>query len=224
MPKRKNKRPEHDEQPCNEKEHEAEEPPPPPGPNLMVTSYVTFEGCGERTPLRRNPNLLVSYDQFKSEEQLPRIMEMMIADLSEPYSIFTYRYFINNWPDLCFLARVHDPTVEDPNPRIIGAIVCKLDYHKIGTPHQCIRGYLAMLAVEKEYRGNGIASALVCHAIDTMVRKNCDEVVLETEVTNLAALGLYEELGFVRDKRLHRYYLNGVDAYRLKLWLHTLAL
>lgn len=45
------------------------------------------------------------------------------------------------------------------------------------------------------------------------------QVVLETEITNTAALKLYENLGFVRDKRLFRYYLNGVDALRLKLWL-----
>ena len=47
----------------------------------------------------------------------------------------------------------------------------------------------------------------------------CVKVVLETEITNSAALHLYEKLGFVRDKRLFRYYLNGVDALRLKLWL-----
>lgn len=47
----------------------------------------------------------------------------------------------------------------------------------------------------------------------------CTQVVLEAEVTNKAALGLYANLGFVRDKYLHRYYLNGADAYRLKLWL-----
>ena len=45
------------------------------------------------------------------------------------------------------------------------------------------------------------------------------QVVLETEITNKGALNLYEKLGFVRDKRLFRYYLNGVDALRLKLWL-----
>lgn len=45
------------------------------------------------------------------------------------------------------------------------------------------------------------------------------QVVLETEITNKSALKLYENLGFVRDKRLFRYYLNGVDALRLKLWL-----
>ena len=45
------------------------------------------------------------------------------------------------------------------------------------------------------------------------------QVVLETEITNVGALRLYENLGFVRDKRLFKYYLNGVDALRLKLWL-----
>lgn len=52
-----------------------------------------------------------------------------------------------------------------------------------------------------------------------MVVDEADEVVLETEITNKPALRLYENLGFVRDKRLFRYYLNGVDALRLKLWL-----
>ena len=56
-------------------------------------------------------------------------------------------------------------------------------------------------------------------AIEAMDCQGCDEVVLETEITNLPALRLYERLGFVRDERLFQYYLNGVDAFRLKLWL-----
>lgn len=51
-----------------------------------------------------------------------------------------------------------------------------------------------------------------------MIENQADEVVLETEITNQPALRLYENLGFVRDKRLFHYYLNGVDALRLKLW------
>lgn len=35
-------------------------------------------------------------------------------------------------------------------------------------------------------------------------------MVLETEVDNIAALTLYESLYFLRDKRLHRFYLNGM--------------
>lgn len=45
------------------------------------------------------------------------------------------------------------------------------------------------------------------------------KIVLETEVSNAAALRLYGRLGFIREKRLPRYYLNGSDAFRLKLWI-----
>ena len=38
----------------------------------------------------------------------------------------------------------------------------------------------------------------------------------------VGALRLYEGLGFVRDKRLPRYYLNGNDAFRLKVWFHDM--
>ena len=76
-----------------------------------------------------------------------------------------------------------------------------------------------MLAVDQNYRKLRIGSTLVQMAIGEMTMGDADEVVLETEVTNKPALKLYEKLGFVRDKRLFRYYLNGVDALRLKLWL-----
>lgn len=45
------------------------------------------------------------------------------------------------------------------------------------------------------------------------------QIALETEITNTAAMKLYERLGFLRSKRLHRYYLNGNSAYRLVLYL-----
>lgn len=97
----------------------------------------------------------------------------------------------------------------------IGAIVCKLDIHRKVTK----RGYIAMLAVDVNFRKRKIGSNLVRRAIQAMIEDDADEVVLETEITNEPALRLYENLGFVRDKRLFRYYLNGVDALRLKLWL-----
>ena len=78
-----------------------------------------------------------------------------------------------------------------------------------------------MLAVQETYRGKGIATKLVLMAIDAMKARDADEVVLETEVTNTASLKLYERLGFLRSKRLHRYYLNGNSAFRLVLYLKT---
>ena len=76
-----------------------------------------------------------------------------------------------------------------------------------------------MLATQQEYRGRGIATKLVRLAVDAMAARNADEIVLETEVSNTASLKLYERLGFIRSKRLHRYYLNGNAAFRLILYL-----
>lgn len=93
-----------------------------------------------------------------------------------------------------------------------------------------------MLATVQEFRGKGIATNLVKLAIEAMKSRDADEVsttipdapnlhsdsiqvVLETEDSNTASLRLYERLGFLRSKKLHRYYLNGNTAFRLILYL-----
>ncbi|CAH0560190.1 unnamed protein product [Brassicogethes aeneus] len=170
----------------------------------VVESLVCMKLDANINEIQDSP---VVFIQYESELQMPMIMKIIQKDLSEPYSIYTYRYFIHNWPKLCFLAMCGE--------KCVGAIVCKLDTHR----KVIKRGYIAMLAVDKDYRKKRIGSKLVELAIEEMIRGDADEVVLETEVTNKSALQLYEKLGFVRDKRLFRYYLNGVDALRLKLWL-----
>jgi N-alpha-acetyltransferase 30 len=57
---------------------------------------------------------------YESELQLPQLQKLIDRDLSEPYSVFTYRYFLNQWPHLSFLA-IHPDTDE-----CIGTVVCKL--------------------------------------------------------------------------------------------------
>ena len=169
---------------------------------------------------------------YSSEHQLPYIQSLIDRDLSEPYSIYTYRYFINNWPHLALLALVHLPTTSDTNSQpaeaaasatstyCVGTIICKLSPPAQPTsPTSLSRGYLAMLATHHSYRHMGIAWQLVQHVMAVMERDGADVVVLETEVSNVAALALYERLHFVRDCRLPRYYLNGGDAYRLKRWM-----
>lgn len=68
-----------------------------------------------------------------------------------------------------------------------------------------LRGYLAMLVVVQAYRGAKLGTTLARMAIDAMQERGCEEVVLEAELSNKGALALYENLGFVRDKRLHKY-------------------
>lgn len=45
-----------------------------------------------------------------------------------------------------------------------------------------MRGYIAMLAVKKEYRGRGIATRLVRMAMDIMIDRDADEVSVTTDV------------------------------------------
>ncbi|KAJ5792940.1 uncharacterized protein N7503_008918 [Penicillium pulvis] len=155
-----------------------------------------------------SPLRYVRYESARENEYVAAMRQLISKDLSEPYSIYVYRYFLYQWGDLCFLA------MDDKN-EMVGVVVSKLEPHRSGP----LRGYIAMLAVREEYRGRGIATKLVRMAIDAMIERNADEIVLETEITNTAAMKLYERLGFLRSKRLHRYYLNGNSAYRLVLYL-----
>eukprot|EP00048_Salpingoeca_helianthica_P018816 m.243200 g.243200 ORF g.243200 m.243200 type:complete len:154 (+) comp27111_c0_seq1:58-519(+) len=149
----------------------------------------------------------VVFEAYRDETQLPAIMGLISKDLSEPYSVYTYRFFIHSFPQLCILAYLEG--------QIIGVVVCRQSVHKTGT----LRGYVAMLAVDAEHRRRHIGIQLVQRAVRTMQAANCDEVVLEAEISNTKAIALYERLGFVRDKSLPKYYLNSSDAVRLKLWL-----
>lgn len=63
-------------------------------------------------------------------------------------------------------------------------------------PHSPTRPDTAHLALA--------GSELVQRTIAAMVTGGCEEVALEAEVTNSGALRLYQKLGFIRDKRLHR--------------------
>ncbi|KAJ2659200.1 n-terminal acetyltransferase c complex catalytic subunit mak3 [Coemansia sp. RSA 1200] len=177
----------------------------------------------------------IQFKTYTSESDLHPAIKLIERDLSEPYSIYTYRYFVHQWPRLCILA--HDTSTAENE--CVGVIICKLEPHRRrynegyfdNTAEQeqdgggvvagvsLNRGYIGMVAVGKPYRKMGIGSALVVRALCAMKEEGAEEVALEAESVNLGALALYEGLGFVREKRLHRYYLGGTDAYRLKMYL-----
>lgn len=104
-------------------------------------------------PDKTSETVKITYKVYESELELPSIMKLIQKDLSEPYSIYTYRYFIHNWGHLCYLA-LHEN-------KCVGCIVCKLDIHR----QMIKRGYIAMLAVDKDYRKLKIGTTLVQKAI-----------------------------------------------------------
>jgi N-alpha-acetyltransferase 30 len=123
----------------------------------------------------------VEYFTYTDESMIPEIQKLVSNDLSEPYSIFTYRYFLHNWPEMCICGYA---VCEDENgenrKQMIATIVCKAD-----GPDEGMQGYIAMLAVDSRFRNLGIGTVLVKKGVEAMIRVGCREIVLETEVLKL---------------------------------------
>jgi len=79
----------------------------------IFSDFTIEKDCSEDSPtLVKEDDIIdhivsaskgICYARYKNELQMPAIMHLITKDLSEPYSIYTYRYFIHNWPHLCFL-------------------------------------------------------------------------------------------------------------------------
>ncbi|XP_074570614.1 N-alpha-acetyltransferase MAK3 [Curcuma longa] len=129
-------------------------------PEVVVDAAGTTEVEGEQSEVFSPSD--VEYISYGGEHHLPLIMGLVDQELSEPYSIFTYRYFVYLWPNLTFLA-FH-------RGRCVGTVVSKIGEHR-----NTFRGYIAMLVVIKPYRGRGIATELVTRSIRVMMESGCEE-------------------------------------------------
>lgn len=169
---------------------------------------------------------------IKSKDEFQQISNLISNHLSEPYSIYVYWYFLNNWPQYTYVLLDQTDKGNDQEPlellelqecdnneQVIGVIISKVE------PHREVRsrGYIGMLVIDPKYRNKGLASGLVEMTINKMKQENVDEIMLETEVINKGALNLYESFGFLRTKRLYKYYLSTHDAFRLILPLSDKA-
>ena len=104
--------------------------------------------------------------------------------------------------------------------------------HEIDTPHSfplvaehngSVVGYVCLMslfeeaqilniAIAAEHRGRGIARLLMSHS-ETIARdKGAELLVLEVRSSNIAALTLYEQSGFVRTGLRKKYYEGKDDA------------
>jgi len=155
------------------------------------------------------------YKTYPGNHQRERIMELMTQYLSEPYPIYTYMYFLDLFPDCTIICYDKNKKNEKNELYICGAVVGNINRK----PNK-IQGYIAMLAVEEDYRKKGLGKKMVELLIDHFKKAyKVNEISIETEVDNYAALGLYESFGFVRTKMYINYYFNANNAYKLKLFI-----
>jgi len=60
----------------------------------------------ERASKNHDALRYTQYDSSKEDLCLPIIRDLISKDLSEPYSIYVYRYFLYQWGDLCYMVCV----------------------------------------------------------------------------------------------------------------------
>ena len=64
--------------------------------------------------IKQNSDVLryIQYEQNMEDEYLTAIRRLISRDLSEPYSIYVYRYFLYQWGHLCYLvSKEYSPSV-----------------------------------------------------------------------------------------------------------------
>ena len=71
---------------------------------------------------------MVVIDAYQDEKDLIKIMKLIEKDLSEPYTIYTYRYFTHNWKGFTFTAH-KDKSQQNENDTKEGSVA------RLGNPN-----------------------------------------------------------------------------------------
>ncbi|VEU42684.1 unnamed protein product [Pseudo-nitzschia multistriata] len=82
---------------------------------------TTKTSAGDADSSGSGTSVEIGFIDYRDESQLEHVDRLVAVDLSEPYSIFTYRYFLNRYPDLCILA------VDKKSGEVCGCVVGKID-------------------------------------------------------------------------------------------------
>jgi peptide alpha-N-acetyltransferase len=100
----------------------------------QTTVVLEQKICGEENNNNNNnpdgcsggddDDAMITFVDYHDESQLKYVDQLVACDLSEPYSVFTYRYFLHRFPDLCILA------VDGISGEVCGCVVGKIDVEK----------------------------------------------------------------------------------------------
>lgn len=133
---------------------------------------------------------------FTPEDLFP-VLRLANRTLNENYEGGLFLHLADLYPDGFIVAEDGD--------RIVGFI--------LGVVERAYEARILILAVEEEHRKRGVGSQLVKLFMDRFRRGGVRRVKLEVRISNMAAIRLYEKLGFERKKVLPAYYADGEDAY-----------
>lgn len=92
---------------------------------------------------------------------------------------------------------------------IVGYLIYDLLYDRVE---------IVNIYVLDKYRNNKIGTLLLKYLVDLCEKNNIINITLEVKVSNIYALNLYNNFGFVK-KAIRKGYYNGEDGYLMELSL-----
>ncbi len=129
------------------------------------------------------------------EDDLDAVMAIEIASYSSPWS---HEHFRDE-----LMSRYSWPFVAVETGNVVG-YVCLMSLFE--------EAQILNIAVALAHRGRGIARMLLDHASTQALEKGAEIMALEVRASNVAAISLYEKLGFTRVGIRGGYYESTEDA------------
>lgn len=141
------------------------------------------------------------------------IRKMTLDDLEQVVAIDQASFSLP-WPPRSFQFELTDNEasrcwVTDLDGRIIAVLVGWFIVDEF---------HIATIATHPEFRGQGVGRHLLLHVLGSAREEGAIRVFLEVRESNLIALKMYRDFGFVEDGRRAKYYKdNGEDAILMSL-------
>ena len=144
-------------------------------------------------------------------EDLEAVIEVNEKELPEDYPYFFYKSILDNYPESFLVACNNDGEV-------IGYIMWRVERTPaINSLKFVNKGHLVSIAVLKNYRRLGVATALMANSMKNIKKPKISEFVLEVRVSNYTAINLYKKFNFKTHSIKEKYYRDGENAYYMTL-------
>ncbi len=129
---------------------------------------------------------------------------------------FSARFFDEKWSEGSFSSEL-----EKANSAVFCAL-CDGEIIAVAcAENQFGDGYLHNIAVDDRFRRQGIAQKIIEYAVDFLKFQGVNKLFLEVRVSNIAAVSLYEKLGFSKITVRKGFYSNPIeDAYSMVMEIY----
>jgi ribosomal-protein-alanine N-acetyltransferase len=144
--------------------------------------------------------------RFNPETDIQAVMKINKKCLPENYPKFFFLDIHEKFPEGFNVAELDDGTIAGYEMTRIERGMSNFGF---GINK---KGHIISIAVLKEYRRMGIAKELMRKAADALRIRNVKEVYLEVRESNIAAINLYQKLGYQNYKISKQYYSDGEAA------------